>query len=121
MNDAKSLMLSLPMEELHAFCVIRACYTQSTGLWVTQRQSTIYKICISVEHAMLWKFSRPFLRGRLLFLIDKYHPEERVWFTRLTSVIVSRLPVILHLTFKNILTSTCYNTNDDSAVVRWYN
>ena len=39
--------------ELRAFCVIRAFYTQSTGLWVTLRQSTIYKICISVEQTML--------------------------------------------------------------------
>ena len=30
-----------------------------------QCQSTIYKICISVKQAMLWKFSRPFPRGRL--------------------------------------------------------
>ena len=64
-NAAKSLMLSLAMEELRAFCDIRAYYTQLTGLWVTQRQSIIYKICISVEQVMLWKFSRPFPRGRL--------------------------------------------------------
>ena len=54
-----------PRQELHAFCVIRAYYTQSTGLWVTQRQSTIHKTCIFVEQTMQWKFSRPIPRERL--------------------------------------------------------
>ena len=42
-----------PQQELHAFCAFYACYIQSTGLWVTQHQSTIYKICISVGQTML--------------------------------------------------------------------